>query len=318
MEIKQIIEVIKAYDTIVIHRHIRPDPDAIGSQGGLKKMIQNSFPEKQVYAVGENDPSLSYLMEMDSIENHVYKNALVIVCDTANRPRIDDKRFDSGEKLVKIDHHLIVDSYGDLKWENPEASSVSEMIFELYLNGKSEGLKMSDESARLLYAGIVGDTGRFKFSNTTKKTFQYAAELVTYHFDRLALYDSMYEVSNNNSRLKGYILQHFSLLPSGLSTIRLSKEILKQYNVTAEETTKLIQVLSDVEGIKAWVFFIEEDQVIRVRFRSKGPAINEVAEKHGGGGHAMASGAEAKNWEETDQIIADLEEVCRAYAQNKV
>jgi len=311
MPIKNIIETIKEYETIIIHRHVRPDPDALGSQAGLRAIIQATYPDKKVYAVGNEDPDLTFLVRMDQIDNDIYKDALVIVCDTANRPRIDDQRFNDGNKLIKIDHHPEVDPYGDIEWVNTDASSVSEMIFELYTQAKAEGWKMNGEAARLLYAGIVGDTGRFMFSSTTEKTFQYAAELVAYPFDREQLYTDLYREPDKISRLKGYILTHFKLSSSGMSSVKLTKDILEKYNVSPNETSSLVPVLSNVEGIKAWVYFIEEENSIRVRFRSKGPEIHKIAEKYNGGGHPMASGATITTWEEAESIILDLEEACR-------
>src|SRR5699024_5561234 len=127
--------------------------DALGSQAGLKAIINASFPEKKVYLTGEEDPSLDFLAQMDHVADDDYDAALVIVCDTANTERISDKRYDRGQKLVKIDHHPDVDPYGDLQWVDPSASSTSEMIYELYLHAKDEGFQMTAEAARLIYAG---------------------------------------------------------------------------------------------------------------------------------------------------------------------
>ena len=84
-----ILEKIKAYDTIIIHRHQRPDPDAIGSQVGLKEILKTNFPDKKVLATGINEPTLSWIAEMDEVADQDYEGALVIVTDTANTPRID-------------------------------------------------------------------------------------------------------------------------------------------------------------------------------------------------------------------------------------
>lgn len=312
---QKIIAEIKKYDTIIIHRHTRPDPDALGSQGGLKEIIRASFPEKKVYAVGEDDPEFTYLNQMDEINDDAYRDALVVVCDTANTPRIDDERYKLGKKLIKIDHHPNVDSYGDIEWVDTDASSTSEMIYELFEAGKPEGLKMNDDAARLLYAGIVGDTGRFLFPNTTKKTFRYAAELASYDFDRALLYEDMYSIDMKILRLKGYILQHFQMRDSGLCAVKLTKELLEQYDVSADESGQLINTFGDLKGISAWVFFVEEDDSIRVRLRSKGPVINEVAAKYNGGGHPLASGATVYSWEEAEQVVEDLDKVCKAYKE---
>ena len=101
-----IFEQIKKYNKIIIHRHQRPDPDAIGSQVGLAEILRASFPYKQIYVVGKHIPGFDWIGEMDTIDNQTFDDALVIVTDTANAPRIDDRRFDNGDELIKIDHHL--------------------------------------------------------------------------------------------------------------------------------------------------------------------------------------------------------------------
>lgn len=313
MNFDAIIQAIEDYGTIIIHRHVRPDPDAYGSQAGLGQLIKQTYPNKQVYLAGEEDPSLTFLARMDTIDDNVYQGALVIVCDTANTERIDDTRYDKGDKLIKIDHHPNVDPYGDIVLVDTEASSTSEIIYDLYVHAKAAGYQMNNEAARLIYGGIVGDTGRFLFPSTTKKTFQYAAELVTYSFDRTQLYDGMYQMDENIARLQGYILQNYTLTPSGMCSIKITSQLLSEYRIKPEETSQIVGTLGDISGIKAWVIFIEEANDIRVRLRSKGPVVNTVAAKFGGGGHPMAAGATVANWEETERVVRDLERVCKNY-----
>jgi phosphoesterase RecJ-like protein len=102
---EQIMKAIEQYETIIVHRHVRPDPDAYGSQGGLVEILKESYPEKKIYAVGKEEKSLYYMKRLDVIPDETYRNALVIVCDTANEERICDRRYKLGERLVKIDHH---------------------------------------------------------------------------------------------------------------------------------------------------------------------------------------------------------------------
>ena len=98
---------------------------------------------------------LEFLAEMDVITDDVYRGALVIVTDTANAPRISDARFSLGDRLIKIDHHPNDEPYGDLVWVNTNASSCSEIIVDFWQQHLAE-LTMTDNAARLLYAGIVG------------------------------------------------------------------------------------------------------------------------------------------------------------------
>ncbi|WP_078414026.1 DHH family phosphoesterase [Priestia abyssalis] len=307
---EKILELIREFNTIIIHRHVRPDPDAYGSQCGLAEILKASFPEKKIYTAGVEEPSLSFLYRLDEIEDEAYGEALVIVCDTANEERVCDQRYARGKIVVKIDHHPNEDPYGDVLWVDTNASSASEMIYEFYLFGKDKGLKMSSEAARLIYAGIVGDTGRFLFPSTKPRTFQYASELVQYGFEFKELYDQLYSTKVNVAKLQGYVLQNFTLQSSGVAHMTLTKDILERFEATPSEASQLVGVLGSVEGIRAWVFFIEEDELIRVRLRSKGPVINTIAQKYKGGGHPMAAGASIYSWDEVQAVLADLEEVC--------
>ncbi|KRG14531.1 DHH family phosphoesterase [Lederbergia galactosidilytica] len=308
---QQILDMIKQYDTIIIHRHVRPDPDAYGSQGGLAEILKASFPEKNVLVTGKHEAELDYLFVPDSVTDEQYRGALVIVCDTANQERICDDRYSLGENLIKIDHHPNEDPYGDPCWVDTTASSTSELIYEFYLSGKEQGLKMTDKAARLIFSGIVGDTGRFQFPSTTKKTFQYASELIEYHFDRTELFNHMYELEPKMIKLQGYVYEHYEMNKDGAAIVKLNQSILKEFNVTASEASILVGSLGNIKGIKAWCFLIEEEKEIRVRLRSKKPVINTIARKYGGGGHPLAAGASVSSWEDAKLVQEDIEEVCR-------
>ncbi|MBM7660555.1 phosphoesterase RecJ-like protein [Bacillus mesophilus] len=307
---EQILAAIERYDCIIIHRHVRPDPDAYGSQCGLAEILRASFPKKEIFVVGRDEEALGHLYKMDIVPDEVYEEALVIVCDTANQERVCDQRYKLGNLLIKIDHHPNEDSYGDLLWVDTTASSVSEMIYEFYLFGKNQGLVLTQEGARLIFAGIVGDTGRFLFPSTNTRTFKYAGELVEYGFELPTLYEGLYTTKVNVAHLTGYVLQNFTLSSHGVATMLLTKDILEKFDVTPTDASQLVGSLGNIEGIITWVFFVEEDDQIRVRLRSKGPVINVVAAKYRGGGHPLAAGASVHSWEEANEVIKDLEELC--------
>ncbi|SER90784.1 bifunctional oligoribonuclease/PAP phosphatase NrnA [Psychrobacillus sp. OK032] len=307
---RQIIDTIERYDKIIIHRHVRPDPDAYGSQIGLKELISLNYPNKKVLATGQHENTLDFLACPDSVTNDDFNDALIIVTDTANTERIDDERYKLGNYLIKIDHHPNDDAYGDLLWVDTNASSVSELICELFVEAKDyKNWKMNAAVARLLYAGIVGDTGRFMFQSTTEQTMKFAGQLISYGFDRTELFNGMYEVESNLLQLKGYIYANFEMDDNGVGHMKLTRKLLKEYNVSDSEASLLVSVLADVKGMKCWVFFIEDADTIRVRLRSKGPVINTVAKKYGGGGHPLASGASVQTWEEADLVIEDLKKL---------
>jgi len=307
---EQILKDIHSFDTIIIHRHVRPDPDAIGSQCGLAEMIKASYPEKKVYVVGHLPQSLEYLYKMDEIADEVYKDALVIVCDTANTERVDDVRYSTGKKLIKIDHHPNVDPYGDIMHVDTTASSTSELIFEL-AESSNEQLVVTDKAARLIYAGIIGDTGRFLFPSTTERTFYAASNLIKKDFSINEIYDNMYETSIEMAHLNGYVLQNFKLTEEGVGHINMTKALMDEYNVNSEQASLAVSSLGHIKGVKAWVIFLEEEDLIRVRLRSKGPVINGVAAMFNGGGHPLASGAKVFSWEEAEKVVEELKKVCR-------
>ena len=311
MQITQdILEKINHYDTIILHRHMNPDPDAIGSQVGLKEIIQTNFPDKRVLATGYNEPTLAWMASMDTVTDEDYAGALVIVCDTANTPRIDDKRYTSGDFLIKIDHHPNDDAYGDLLWVDTDSSSTSELITLLALEQK---LEITPEAARLLYAGIVGDTGRFLYPSTTSRTFEMVSHLRSFDFDFTGLSRLMDSMSFKIAKLQGYVYDHLEIDENGASRVTLTQELLKHYQITDAETAAIVSAPGRIEDVSVWAIFVEQaDGHYRVRMRSKALVINEIAKRHDGGGHPLASGANSYSLEENEQIYRELQEVAKA------
>nr|WP_239575214.1 bifunctional oligoribonuclease/PAP phosphatase NrnA [Geomicrobium sediminis] len=311
---EKLLETIERFDTIIICRHVRPDPDAFGSQLGLAELIRENT-TKMVYTVGEDERSLSFLATMDEVDTETFKDALVIICDTANRGRIDEERYALAKETFKVDHHPEIDDYADASWVDTSYSSTSEMITRWFEEtAKPNGWKMNQTSARVLYAGIVGDTGRFRHPNTTEHTFRAAGVLMEQGIDLPELFRNLYRKPLPLLRLEGELLRTVSLSEYGVAAIRVSDEQLKQYEVTVNESSALVNAISDLEGLLTWGMFVEqEDGTYRVRLRSKGPIVNTIAEKHNGGGHPLAAGASANSKEEIDTIIAELNEAAKQF-----
>lgn len=306
--LNQILDKISSpeFQTIIIHRHQNPDPDALGSQGGLQKLIQRAFPDKQVFSVGEEVASLTFMHNMDTISDETYQNALVIVTDTANTKRISDERFALGKYLIKIDHHPDKEPFGDLSWVDTSFSSASEMIYSLI--EESQGvLTLDGDSARLLYTGILGDTGHFKYNNTTSRTFHVAGELLKEDFIPQDVHLKLYQEPLDVIRFKGYVLRNFTCTDKGVAYMHITKEMLNLFGILPTDAANLIYILQDIETAPIWAFFIEYDENTRVRIRSKGPEIESIARKYSGGGHPLASGATVYTPQEAKALIADLD-----------
>ncbi|WP_180530706.1 DHH family phosphoesterase, partial [Staphylococcus haemolyticus] len=186
-----------------------------------------------------------------------------IVCDTANAPRIDDQRYANGQALIKIDHHPAIDQYGEINYVNTEASSTSEIIFDFITHFND--LSIIDEHvARVLYLGIVGDTGRFLFSNTSTHTMEVASQLLAFPFNHNAELNKMSEKDPKLMPFQGYILQHFELSDSHeYCQIRITNDILKQFNIQPNEASQFVNTVADISGLKIWMFGVDEGDQIR-------------------------------------------------------
>ncbi|MDR1568529.1 MAG: bifunctional oligoribonuclease/PAP phosphatase NrnA [Streptococcaceae bacterium] len=311
----EILAKIKSYHRIIIHRHMNPDPDAIGSQLGLKFLIQDNFPEKEVLASGGPVHDLDFLGEMDEVSVDKYSNALVIVCDTGNTPRISGKDYDCGAFLIKIDHHPDDDQYGDLRWVDTTSSSTCEL---LTLWAQEVGLTISKRAAQLLYAGIVSDTGRFLYPATTPRTLRLAADLMSVGFDWAALNRKLDSISVTIAKLSAYVFENLVVDQNGAAKVIITQEILKDYQLKDNQTSAIVSLPGKIEEIIAWGIFVEqEDGHYRCRLRSKGPVINEVAKRHDGGGHPLASGANAKDLAEVFTIYQEIQEITQKYEGRK-
>lgn len=302
----EIMQKIEENDTIIIHRHVRPDPDAYGSQLGLKLYLERKFPNKKIYAVGEPEVSLEFIGALDQVEANIYENALVIVCDTANAPRIDDQRFANGKGLIKIDHHPATDQYGEINYVNTDASSTSEIIFDFITHFNDFSI-IDEQVARVLYLGIVGDTGRFLFSNTTPHTMEVASQLLTFPFNHNEELNKMSEKDPKLMPFQGYILQNFELSDNHeYCQVRITKDILEDYQILPNEASQFVNTVADINGLKIWMFGVDEGDQIRCRVRSKGITINDIANQFGGGGHPNASGVSVYSWEEFETLAQAL------------
>lgn len=317
-DIQRLLQYIQDYDTIIIHRHERPDPDAIGSQLGLKTMILDNFTGKRVLAAGTTTKGLAWLGEMDSVTKEDYDHALVIVCDTANRERIDGKHYHRGEALIKIDHHPEVDPYGDVQLVSTQAAACCEILTYISLQSHRQ-LQITDASASLLYTGLISDTGRFLFNSTTSQTLSMGAYLKEFDFDAFKINDHFQTMTLSQAKFEAYVMSQLTILNHQLAYVTISIQDMLTYGISEEETHLIVQLPGRIEGIKSWMIFVEQEgtpQKWRVRIRSKGPEIHEFAAEHHGGGHPMASGAYAYSEEEKEIMVKELSTIVENYNQN--
>lgn len=312
-----ILDKIRASDTIMIFRHLRPDGDCMGASKGLKAILQQTYPEKQIYLTdGAKSDFLAFMGPDDpEVPEEVYARALGIVVDTATTDRISNKKFSQCRELVKIDHHIPVENYAPTCWVEEERSSACEMIVKFYDTFRSE-LKLSKEAATYLYTGMVTDSGRFQFRSVSGDTLRYAGLLLDQGVDTDTLYAHLYLRSVEELRFKSQVYHDMQITENGVVYIWVSQQMQQQFGLTGESASAVVSYLEHIEGCLCWLAFIEgADGEIRVRLRSRFVAINPVAQKYGGGGHACASGATVHSRQEMEQLIRDADAHVGAYKQ---
>ena len=310
---KRILEKIKLYDTIIIHGHKRPDGDCYGAQFGLKDVIKQSFPNKNVYVVGQTSSYVDFVGKIDTVLDQQYEGALSIVVDTAIADRISDPRYIKGKEIIKIDHHIPVENYGDLIWVDTTFPSCAQMIAYFYYRFKNE-LKLSKEGAIALYTGIVTDTGRFRYRGVSKLTHQLAGILLEKGVDVEYIDSHLSKESLAMIALKGHVYTNY-VTEGGFIYAKMTRDVIDKYQVTDEQAASTVNALGGIDGYPVWALFIEYPNEIRIRLRSSGPTINELANKYGGGGHAKASGAKLENWNQLADFEHDVNEVIEQWRQ---
>lgn len=303
--LKEIYKKIKEYDRIIIHGHKRPDGDCYGAQFGLKNIINNAFPEKEVYVVGETSDYVSFVGTPDIISDELFQGALSIVVDTGTVLRISDLRYELADFVIKIDHHIPIDNYGDLIWVDTNYPACSQMI--AYFSTQFKDLKVTTPGAIAMYTGILTDTGRFKYRGVSKQTFELAGMLVEAGADVTYIDSKLSSETIEMIRFKGFVYENFVTTPKGFVYLKITKEVIEKFNLTPEMASSVVNLLSGIEGYPIWAIFVELPDEIRVRLRSNGPDIDKVGNKFRGGGHAKASGATLLSWDELPEFIKEAE-----------
>lgn len=312
-----ILEKIKEYERILIFRHFRPDGDAVGSTKGLARILKLTFPEKEILL--QNADFADYLNFLGSedalIEDSLYKDALGIVVDTATSKRISNKKFSLCKELIKIDHHIPIESYGSLEWVEEHRSSSCEMIAAFYETFKDE-LKIDSEAARCIYCGMVTDSGRFRFREVSGDTMRLAGMLLDVGFDTDVLYSNLYLSDFDSYKFESYARRKMKISENGVLTLFVTRRMQKKFNLSHDQAGAAVSYMDSVKGSLIWIAFIEGEREIRVRLRSRFVTVSELAERYSGGGHACAAGATVHSRAEMKALIAEADKLLGDYKKN--
>lgn len=312
--IKEITEAIKAYDKIIIFRHKRPDGDAVGSTMGMRGILRLTYPEKDIRVI--NDDSAEYLdflgREDEPVPDSHYEGALGIVIDTANSARISNPKYSLCDKLIKIDHHIPVEDYGDINWVDEEKSSASEMIAELYFANKDE-YKIDKSAATFIYCGMVTDSGRFRFPSVKGDTMRYAGLLLDCGVETETLFANLYMKDFDLYKFEANVYKTMKITENGVAYIFVDKKMQERFGLTKEDAGAAVSYMDSIKGSLIWIAFIELDDEVRVRIRSRFVTINKLAEKYSGGGHACAAGATVYSKREANKLVREADAILADY-----
>lgn len=303
---KRVRQWLEEYDEIVILRHKSPDLDAYGAQFGLFQALKAAFPSKQIVAAGDRN-ALNHFGDLVDLSNITFEGKLVFVLDTVASQMLESRAFETGAKIVLIDHHQNQpDVKHDVYVRDTSASSTSEMIAELLLESE---LDIPPASAKALFAGLVGDTGRFQYSSATARTFEIAAMLMRQGADPQSLYQWMYSEPLKMRRIKAEFFTGVAFTDRGVAYRRNDKAFLEKYGLDTQTVSRgMVNQMAGIEEVPIWANFTVDLSSGRIvcELRSKTIPIVDVAKRYGGGGHNLACGCTVDTWEETDQILDDL------------
>lgn len=309
---------IKKHDEIVIARHVGPDPDAIASQIALRDSIHLTFPKKKVYAVGAGVAKFKNYGHLNHPNYEELNKPLLIVLDVPNKSRIDGIDNLDYAAIIKIDHHPKEDIAAVVEWIDEKKSSTCQMVTEFILYTK---LKMNKKIAENLFLGIVSDSERFSLKNTTYETFNTVHELLKQsEIEFTSLYDILYTRPISEHKFIAYITNNLNVDKNHLGFIKISDEILKEFNVDVATPSNLINNYNFIEELLVWIFITEDkkNNQYKISIRSRGPIVNKIANNYNGGGHKFACGARLSTITEVDNLIKDLSEACFEYENNKI
>lgn len=293
---KNVLEECSHAKTIAIGGHIRPDGDCVGSCMGLYLYLKKTLPGVTVDVFLEKPRDIfNCIQNVDLIKNaeeykeHTPYDVFFVLDCNLDRLGASKEIFDKAKKRVNIDHHISNTGCGDVNYIMPQASSTSELIYDL-----TDSRFYDIEIAKALYIGIIHDTGVFQYSNTSQSTLQAAGQLISYGFDFPKLIDeTFFEKTYIQNQILGRALLESILFMDGkcIASV-IDKKGMDFYGVTSADLDGIVNQLRYTKGVDCAIFLYEvEPLCYKVSLRSGGLVdVASVAQYFDGGGHVRAAG----------------------------
>ena len=306
-----ILNEIKKYNRIIIHRHSKPDGDALGSQIGLKHILKDTFPEKEIYVVGDATGHYGFMDDcvMDEIDDNLYNGTLAIILDCGGKHLISDNRYEKAASTIRFDHHIFAEKIADYEIVDTSYESCCGLITQF---AKDCELTVSTLAAKSLYTGMVTDSGRFRYDSTSAHTFALASFLMEHGVDLNAVYNELYAEDYEGRKLRAMFTLKVNFTENNVAYIYTTSEEVKELNVDTFTISRgMVGTMSDIKGVDIWVNFTETESGVLCELRSSRFNINPIAVKYGGGGHQKASGATIASKEIAMQMLNYLNDMAK-------
>lgn len=303
---EELKELISQYPRIIIHRHKNPDGDALGSQMGLKQILMDNYPDKEILAVGDMTPRYAFMevLPIDEVEDSKYEGALAIVLDTSAKALISDDRYSVATANARLDHHIFCEKITELEIVDTSFESCCGLVTAMAIEC---GYTVSPEAAKSLYTGMITDSGRFRYDSTTAQTFKMASFLMERKFSTADIYQNLYSDELSAIQLRAKFTLKIQTTEHRVAYIYTTLDEAKSCGADNFTISRgMVNTMSEIRGIDSWVNFTETEDGVLCEIRSSRYNINPIAVKYGGGGHQKASGATLKNRDEAMALLADL------------
>ena len=307
--IKQILNKIKEFDTIVIARHKNSDLDALGAQFALKEWIKTNFANKNVYCIGENHQKYTtkgFIPLSDTFDGNGPFLGICLDVNTINRVAGEEVFKNANYKICIDHHHYSENNEFDLVYIDDKSSACCEILADILISYKK---KMSSLICKYLYAGLSSDSGNFYYPSTTPKTLELASKLMK--IGDFNPYNEIHMIVGMRTlkdlEITNYLFSKIVLDKDGFAYFENSLKDLENLAVTASFANEKIAEFNKVEEIKIFLAASEcEDHTFRCSLRSKNISIVEIARKYGGGGHNFASGIKSVSKENLEKMKLEL------------
>lgn len=292
----EIVDRLRSHGSFLISAHVSPDPDAVGSAVGLAQSLLMSGKRAECYFADTLPKSMETLLGDVIIHRDAPSSRFdaLVVLDTASKARVGkdvESLLNRGSCSYNIDHHISNELWAEFNYVDATAAASAQIVLQI-INRAKLGIETS--VANLLYAGILDDTGGFRYSNTSGDALRAAASLVELGADPQEISNRLYySIAERVLKLRAHCVQGIRLYYDGrFAVLSLSQAELDESGCSKEDSEGLVDLARSIAGVEACAFLREAESNWKISLRSKSPQIdvNKVAATFGGGGHSAASG----------------------------